>query len=206
MSDGIQVRNRPRKGAHPAEQGQHHEDHHPIDSGETAQSEGDESTEATEIAVEDAKLQLLLGLHLRNWSQRRMADYFDVTERTIRNWLTKLKSRKLIISKDLDPLGEVIRSLCRFAAMEADLLDWKCEAETAKDFKAMLAFSKELRQLEKARFEFLNRLDLFDQVQLLSGAGEDGSVRQADLVFNLTREIFQFADDTPEAENRPEGE
>ena len=86
------------------------------------------------------------------------------------------------------------------------MLDWKCEAETAKDFKAMLAFSKELRQLEKARFEFLNRLDLFDQVQLLSGDGENGSVRQADLVFNLTREIFQFADATPEAENRPEGE
>jgi hypothetical protein len=141
-------------------------------------------------SVDEVKLQLLLLMQLQGRTQEEMAQYFGKSDRTIRNWSKKLRGLKWAFSKDLDPHHEISRTLCRFAAREADLLKCKCEAEAAGDWRAVLGCCKELRQLEKARYEFLRRVGLFAGLKFTPRSEVDPSANQADLLFALSREFL----------------
>ncbi len=158
----------------------------PVDPKEPA---ADGSADQQGVTIDDAKLHLCLLMHLQGRTQKEIAKHFGVTDRTIRNWFEKLKDRKLAISKDLDPHNEVSRTLFRFAAREAELLEWKRDAEADCDRKAMQAFAKELRQLEKARFDFLRRLGLFTDLRFKVRPEEDSSAMQAHLLTGLLHEL-----------------
>lgn len=158
----------------------------PVDSKEAVT---DGSPDRQGVTIDDAKLSLCLVLCLQGRTQKEIAERFDVTDRTVRNWLEKLKRRKLAFSKDLDPHSEVSRTLCRFAAREAELLEWTREAEVDCDRKAMQGFARELRQLEKDRFDLLRRLGLFDDLKFKVRSEEDSSAKQADLLTGLIHDL-----------------
>ncbi len=141
------------------------------------------------VPADDAKLYLCLAMQLQGRTQKEIAEHFHVTDRTIRNWFDKLKGRKIAISKDLDPHNEISLTLLRFAAREAELLQWKRDAEADCDRKAMQGFAKELRQLEKDRFDFLRRLGLFTDLRFKVRPEEDSSAMQAHLLTGLLHEL-----------------
>ena len=142
-----------------------------------------------EVPADDAKLYLCLAMQLQGRTQKEIAEHFHVTDRTIRNWFDKLKGRKIAISKDLDPHNEISLALLRFAAREAELLQWKRDAEADCDRKAMERFAKELRRLEKDHFDFLRRLGLFTDLRFKGRPEEDSSARQAHLLMGLLHEL-----------------
>ena len=141
------------------------------------------------VPADDAKLYVCLAMQLQGRTQKEIAEHFHVTDRTIRNWCDKLKGRKIAISKDLDPHNEISLTLLRFAARETELLQWKRDAEADRDRRAMQGFAKELRQLEKDRFDFLRRLGLFTDVRFKVRPEEDSSAMQAHLLTGLLNEL-----------------
>jgi hypothetical protein len=118
-------------------------------------------------------------MKLQGRTQKEIATYFDVSDRTIRNWSKRLGGLVQAVADDLDPQSEIGAMLCEFTARKAELLEWKREAEEDGDRKAMRDFSKELRKLTKERHEFLKGLGLFHDLSLSSRSKGDASSKQA---------------------------
>lgn len=151
------------------------------------------------VDAEEARFRLLFMMQLRGCSQKKMAQHFGVTTRTIRNWLPKLAGLKLPILENIDPNDEVGRILCRYAVRETELLEWKCAAETDRDYRVMIAISKELRLLEKSRCDFLDRIGLFHGLRLPDLTDDDRSARQAEFLLGSIHSLLAF--DTPPPED-----
>ena len=194
MSDAPKVRKRQRgKDADSSRQEQQTDQPALIQGDGSPGSEFEGSNVGTGISADDARLCMLFIMQLRAFTQKEMARQFDVTTRTIRNWLPKLANLKLPILENIDANDEVGRILCRYAAREADLLQWKRTVETDRDTRAMVAISRELRQLEKGRYEFLRQLGLFNGLRLRNHADDDPSARQADLLTGMVYDLLAVA-------------
>jgi len=142
------------------------------------------------VTVEEIKLRQLLVLQLQGRKQQEIARHFGVTERTIRNWIQRASDLKLAIPGGLDPAREVGRTLLRFYAREAELLTWKRDAEAAGDRKEMRACAKDLRNLEKDRVQFLDRLGLYARLRFPPQDAEDPTAAQADQLAEMVEGLI----------------
>lgn len=195
MSNSIEVRQRQRsRDASTTRQEQQSDDPALTQADGSPGSEFEGSNARTGISAEDARLRMLFMMRLRGFSQKEMARQFRVTTRTIRNWLPKLAGLKLPILENIDPNDEVGRILCRYEVREAELLEWKREAETVRDFKSMVAISKELRLLEKTRCDFLDRRGLFNDLRLPNFV-KDVSAGQAEFLHSSLISLIEISED-----------
>ncbi len=155
-----------------------------------APSKGPAEEAPSGARIDEARLRLLLMMRLQGRTQKECAEVFGVDERTVRNWEQKLGGLASTLCEGLDPSATVDGSLLRFTAREDELLRWKREAEAEADRATMLKCSKELRLLERERFEFLRKLHLYQGFRFKPLSDEDASAGQADLLLRLTGEVF----------------
>ena len=120
--------------------------------------------------IEDAKLDILQILILQGKTQVEIGACLGVTDRTIRTWKKRLANRPSRLLDQIDAKAELTQFVLRFSAREHELLCWMRDAEAENDKKSLLACNKQLRALQKERYQFLRDIGAFTGVKL-GGAG-----------------------------------
>ena len=148
-------------------------------------SGGDDPKDHKDVAPDEAKLTALAIMKARGFTQIKMADEFGMSVRTIHNWLKKLSAIENKILEHMDPNGEVERILCRYGILELEIKECQRIAIETKDPKTSLACIKERRCLEHDRNGFLERIGLFDRVQLPDNARPDPTADDASMLSDI---------------------
>lgn len=144
------------------------------------------------LTVDEAKLNMLALMQLLDWKQNQMAEFFGVSDRTIRNWLPELRNRRISLPEGLDPQREFSRILLQFDAGKAELEAIKHDARAIGDLKIQLACAKELRSLEKERYELLARHQTFAGIQIGSANDQDRSAQDARQLLEMATTLFNI--------------
>ncbi len=131
-------------------------------------------------------------MRLLDWKQSQIAEYFGVTDRTIRNWLRELKDRRICLSEGLDPQREFSRILLQFDARKAEIEAIKHDARAVGDLKIQLACAKESRSLERERYEFLARHQTFAGIQIGLANDQDRDAQNARQILEQAATLFNF--------------
>jgi len=144
--------------------------------------------------LNEAKLRSLFLLLLQGKTQTECARHFDVTDRTIRNWIKHLDDIPPDILRVLNPEKEMVRALYRFTAREIELLRWKNDAEKDGDTRAKFVCNKQLRDLESERLAFLEKIGLFANFRPQFNIDKDPAAEEADYIAEITAGLLQFHD------------
>ena len=144
--------------------------------------------------LDEAKLRALFLLLLQGKTQKDCAHHFNVTDRTIRNWAKRFDDLRPDIIQALDPEKEMVRALYRFAARETELLKWKNAAENDGDARTKVSCNKELRQLERERQAFLEKIGLFSNYRPQFNFAKDPAAEEVDYIAGITAGLLQFSD------------
>ena len=142
--------------------------------------------------VDEAKLDLLALMQLLDWKQNQMAEFFGVSDRTIRNWLPELRDRRINLPEGLDPLREFNRILLQCDAGRAELEAIKQDARAMGDLKIQLTCAKDLRNLEKERYEFLARHQTFAGIQIGAVNDQDRNAQDARQLLEMAATLFNI--------------
>ncbi len=132
-------------------------------------------TDSEPLTVEQAKLVHMRILQIRGMTQAEIGKFFGVSSRTIRNWIKRAIELKIGLDIKMKPDAAVAEMLLGFAADEAELVDWKRQAEKAGDNRLALNFAKERRKLRSERFKLLRSLGLCAGYSLPTIDAEDGA-------------------------------
>ena len=180
---------KPRRGRGPANSHQITPSRNP-GSADPARPDCRESASEGTGTPDETRLRLLFVMKLRGLTQVEIARRFDVTERTIRNWEKQLPNLELPVLENMDPNQEVAHTLCRYAANEIDLIETKNAARAEGDHKTVIAASRELRNLEKDRTQFLGQLGILGRVKLPENMTDDSSAMSADPLIGIVSQLF----------------
>jgi hypothetical protein len=153
------------------------------------------------LTVKQAKLLQLRVLQLQGKKQKEMAKHFGVTRRAIRYWDKRARSLRIGLDIDVQAKAMISAMLVRFTALEAELIEWKRDAEATGNDRTKLACAKELRQLNLDRIGQLNKLGLFDGFRFTLEGEQNASDVGADLLISLLGDVLAPHDPDEGGEN-----
>jgi transcriptional regulator with XRE-family HTH domain len=148
------------------------------------------------------RLRRLLLLVAQHKSQAEIAQHFGVSERTIRNWLTEARRRRIAVVRGLDPLDMLAGILWNFSYAKAQLLLTVEQAARDGDLVARVAALRELRALARSEFATLQGLGILDRADALIPGPLDPReevdrefIRSARAIFDVSIEEIATPDD-----------
>jgi hypothetical protein len=153
------------------------------------------------LTAAQAKLLQMRVLQLQGKRQKEMAKHFGISDRAIRYWDKRARSLRIGLDIDVQAKAMISAMLVRFTALEAELIEWKRDAEATGNDRTKLACAKELRQLNLDRIRQLNTLGLFDGFRFTLEGEQNGSDAGADLLMSLLGDVLAPQDPDEGGEN-----
>lgn len=138
----------------------------------------------------EARLREVLAAYARGETQGEIAARFGVTDRTIRTWLRLARERQLAAIRTVTAETVMAETGHRLAVVEAELLLAMDKAKSRGELRPLIEACRELRNVERDRLAFLDRLGVFDGFKFQPAAPSDPRVVQAETLKAIGHDVL----------------
>lgn len=157
------------------------------------------------VAPDTARLREVLSMLVAGRTQTEIAAHFRKSTRTIRRWIAEATRRRIETFKGLSPHDLLSGTFYKFAQLEARLIARLVRAEAENDERAVEAYIRQLRVLERDKYVILQKIGFFEGVTMRPNIEPDPAQRDAELLQRLARDFLsgRGSEEIPEIKNAP---